>query len=98
MTPSSNRRIKITSTFAPTLSSLLSLEGTYHQERIIWIFTDHFSDTTAATLSALFYELAQHPEAVTKLQKEMDGAFEKGEVDYTGLSKQPYLQACIDEA
>ncbi|KAF2757755.1 benzoate 4-monooxygenase cytochrome P450 [Pseudovirgaria hyperparasitica] len=56
------------------------------------------SDTTAAALTMLFYELSQHPEIVEKLQKEVDQAFEKGEIDYNGLSKYKYLQACIDES
>lgn len=59
------------------------------------------SDTTAATLTCLFYHLATHPEVHRKLQKELDDFFTETEADTfetNSLAKLPFLQACIDES
>lgn len=57
------------------------------------------SDTTATSLTCLFLELATHPEAVRRLQQELDELFgENPTPDHYALSKLPYLQACVDEA
>nr|XP_036579748.1 cytochrome p450 [Colletotrichum truncatum]KAF6787428.1 cytochrome p450 [Colletotrichum truncatum] len=57
------------------------------------------SDTTAASLTCLFFELAQKPEAYKRLREEIDEYFhEHPEPEHSALSKLPYLQACIDEA
>lgn len=61
--------------------------------------TDERSDTTAASLTCLFYELARHPEVVAKIQQEIDAYHaERDDADHLGLSKLKYLQACIDES
>ncbi|PHH72972.1 hypothetical protein CDD80_4116 [Ophiocordyceps camponoti-rufipedis] len=52
------------------------------------------SDTTAAALTCLFFELALHPEARATLQAELD-RFEAA--DDAALSKIEYLGACINE-
>lgn len=56
------------------------------------------SDTTAATLTCLFYELALHPECIPILQEEVDGVFDGPEApDATTLRKLEYLNAVINE-
>lgn len=72
--------------------------------------TQH-SDTTAATLTCLFYHFATHPDVYETLQAEVDALFESSAgqgasleaesedpVDAAALAKLPYLQACIDES
>lgn len=57
------------------------------------------SDTTAATLTCLFFELALSPSSLSPLQKEVDALFESSDpVDATTLSKLQYLDAVINEA
>jgi cytochrome P450 family 628 len=61
------------------------------------------SDTTATTLTCLFYQLALHPEALARLRDEVDAlvADKGGDVallDNAALTKLDYLQACIDES
>lgn len=59
------------------------------------------SDTTAATLTCLFYNLAAHPEKYKELQKEVDKFFTEtnpNDFEATSLGKLQYLQACIDES
>ncbi|KAF4877796.1 Cytochrome P450 monooxygenase FCK2 [Colletotrichum siamense] len=57
------------------------------------------SDTTAASLTCLFFELAQKPDVYKRLRDEIDEYFaEHPEPEHSALSKLPYLQACIDEA
>lgn len=64
------------------------------------------SDTTAISLSAVFYYLAKNPQCYTKLLEELDVAVANGTIEDrpTGLiswsesQKLPYLDACIKEA
>lgn len=64
------------------------------------------SDTTAISLSAVFYYLLKNPQCYRKLIVELDAAIEVGNVqnDPTGVvtwaesQKLPYLDACIKEA
>ncbi|KAH7257841.1 cytochrome P450 [Fusarium tricinctum] len=64
------------------------------------------SETTAITLSAVFYYLLRNPTCYEKLQKELDeaakaGAFsdyETGLVTFAEAQKFPYLHACVQEA
>ena len=59
-------------------------------------------DTTATTLSFLFYNLSKHPEIQAKLQREVDEAFAsagEGEFpDYHTIFTLPYLDMVIHEA
>ncbi|KAH7152666.1 benzoate 4-monooxygenase cytochrome P450 [Dactylonectria macrodidyma] len=56
------------------------------------------SDTTAASLTCLFFELALHPESFKELQKEIDTFLEGQEqFDTFSLSKLTYLDAVINE-
>ncbi|OHE92733.1 cytochrome P450 [Colletotrichum orchidophilum] len=56
------------------------------------------SDTTAASLTCLFFELAQKPDVYRRLREEIDDYFsQNAEPEHSALSKLPYLQACIDE-
>lgn len=56
------------------------------------------SDTTAATLTCLFLELATHVTELNKLQLEIDEYFKGVEqLDNASLSKLPYLEAVINE-
>lgn len=55
-------------------------------------------DTTAATLSWLFYELAYHPDAYAKLRAEViDIIGVNGKPTYDQLKNMKYLQWCINE-
>jgi cytochrome P450 len=60
------------------------------------------SDTTAVTLSALFYYLLKHPPSYQRLQEEIDAASATGLIDDPITFRQalnlPYLQAVIKEA
>lgn len=60
------------------------------------------SDTTAATLTCLFYHFATHPEVYNILQKEVDEFFAaevaSDDFDTGALGKLRYLQACIEES
>lgn len=64
------------------------------------------SETTAITLSAVFYYLLRNPECYKKLQEELDeaarsGAFsdyDTGLVTFAEAQKFPYLHACVQEA
>ncbi|KAF5234788.1 hypothetical protein FANTH_11977 [Fusarium anthophilum] len=56
------------------------------------------SDTTAASLTCLFFELAINPETCLNLQRELDQHYaEHDKPDHSSLSKLRYLQACINE-
>ncbi|RAK97739.1 cytochrome P450 [Aspergillus ibericus CBS 121593] len=57
------------------------------------------SDTTASTLNALIYLLAQYPDKLRRLREEMDSAVPAGEdVSHAALVGKPYLEGCINEA
>ena len=64
------------------------------------------SETTAISLSAIFYYLLKHPEKYRKLMAELDNAGKDGTIaprENLGVSwaesqKLPYLDACIQEA
>lgn len=57
------------------------------------------SDTTAATLSHLFYHLASHPDAVKKLRNEVKPMMEAdGGVSHVKIQEAQYLNGCINEA
>ncbi|RKL03704.1 hypothetical protein BFJ68_g11448 [Fusarium oxysporum] len=56
------------------------------------------SDTTAASLTCLFFELAINPQALHNVQEEIDRYhLEYSTLDHQNLSKLSYLQACINE-
>ena len=57
------------------------------------------SDTTAATLTCLFYQLALDGKALQTLQSEVDAIFEiQATPDAVVLAKATYLNAVINEA
>lgn len=59
----------------------------------------NLSDTTAASLTCLFLELALNPDKYKLLQVEVDKFYSEIEdVDQATLAKLPYMQACIDES
>ncbi|KAJ2973892.1 hypothetical protein NQ176_g6345 [Zarea fungicola] len=76
----------------PTAQDTLNLHGDAH------VIVVAGSDTTAASLTCLFFELATHPTVLKSLQEELDAHFfNGGELSYPSLSKLRYLQACINE-
>ncbi|CAK7204871.1 hypothetical protein SEUCBS139899_007633 [Sporothrix eucalyptigena] len=76
----------------PTTQDKLNLQADAH------LICVAGSDTTAATLTCLFFELVCHPEAAAHLRTEIDDYFAKTEKpEHLSLSKLEYLQACIDE-
>lgn len=57
------------------------------------------SDTTAATLSHLFYHLASHHEVVEKLREEVKPMIEAdGSISHVKIQDAQYLNGCINEA
>ncbi|KAI6299158.1 hypothetical protein MCOR29_011034 [Pyricularia oryzae] len=64
------------------------------------------SETTAISLSAVFYYLLRNPSAMARLRREIDDAARRGEFEdgETGLvtwhesQRLPYLDACVKEA
>lgn len=60
------------------------------------------SDTTAFSLTTIFYMLMKHPEKLKKLLNELEAAFSSGAlsepVRYNDAIKLPYLKACVTEA
>lgn len=56
------------------------------------------SDTTASSLTCLFYELCRQPDIITRLQNEIDEVYAGPDtVDSVSLSKLPFLNAVINE-
>jgi cytochrome P450 family 628 len=56
------------------------------------------SDTTAASLTCLFFQLSMQPECVETLQREIDELFvETTTPEAAALGKLPYLNAVINE-
>jgi cytochrome P450 len=61
------------------------------------------SDTTAVTLSSVFYHLIRFPNALAKLRQELEeterqGKSKNGRLKFKDSQEMPYLQACIKEA
>ncbi|CCT74170.1 related to pisatin demethylase cytochrome P450 [Fusarium fujikuroi IMI 58289] len=57
------------------------------------------SDTTAATLTGLLFELATNPSQIIKLREEIDQYFmDREHADHTSLSNLIHLNAVIDES
>jgi fatty acid omega-hydroxylase len=54
-------------------------------------------DTTACTLSWLFFELTQHPEVLTKVREEIETVLNGEELRFEHLSKFKYMKAVQDE-
>ncbi|KAJ6446846.1 4-coumarate-CoA ligase [Purpureocillium lavendulum] len=79
----------------PTLQETIDL----HADALLVVIAG--SDTTAMTLTGLFFELAQQPRVAGLLQEEIDQCYSSSEnVEPTAqsLAKLEYLQACITEA
>lgn len=57
------------------------------------------SDTSASTLSYVFYHLASHPGVLKKLRQEVEPMMEAdGGVSHVKVQKAQYLNGCINEA
>ena len=64
------------------------------------------SETTAISLSSVFYNLLQQPEACCKLVRELDDALDTGAIvdrpnrtiSWSEAQKLPYLDAVIQES
>jgi cytochrome P450 len=54
-------------------------------------------DTTAATLSWLFYELAYHPEVYDELRMEIINTVGNAKPTYDDLKSMKYLRYCLNE-
>ena len=55
-------------------------------------------DTTATTLSHIFYFLLRHPTYLERLRREVDEVFPQGEdstLDFTKQTTMPFLNACM---
>ncbi|CAG2183082.1 unnamed protein product, partial [Oppiella nova] len=77
------------------------LEKTLTEDEILaqcYIFFIAGYETTATTLSFCAYELALNPELQDRLYEETKEAFnEKGEMDYSVLSRLPFIDALLSE-
>uniref|UniRef100_A0A672M005 Cytochrome P450 3A n=1 Tax=Sinocyclocheilus grahami TaxID=75366 RepID=A0A672M005_SINGR len=66
-------------------------------QSMIFIFGGY--ETTSSTLSFFFYNLATNPEAMEKLQEEIDQTFpDKAPVDYEAVMNMEYLDAALNES
>ncbi|KAH8734278.1 benzoate 4-monooxygenase cytochrome P450 [Ilyonectria robusta] len=90
--------------FSWLLSDYEGLENKSQQDREINLYADMQliavagSDTTATTLTCLFFLLATNKSACHKLQEEIDEFFATFyEPNHSSLPRLKYLQACIDE-
>lgn len=56
-------------------------------------------ETTATTLTFLFYELAKNQEVQSRLIDEVDSYYKKheGKIEYDCLNEMPFVQACVNE-
>ncbi|KAG6034540.1 hypothetical protein E4U41_006500 [Claviceps citrina] len=90
--------------FSWLLSDFEGLENPQRQDRLnlqadMQLIAVAGSDTTATTLSSLFFLLATNKTECVKLQQEIDTCFPAStELDQSKLSKMKFLQACINEA
>lgn len=79
-------------TAAPAGDELSYLQG---DSRLIIVAG---SDTTAATLTHLFYHIAEDPSIVDKLREELSQhVTPDGEVDHKEIQEAPYINGCINE-
>ncbi|OTA96585.1 hypothetical protein M434DRAFT_67275 [Hypoxylon sp. CO27-5] len=81
----------------PSAEEKLSLSDIWSEA---FFFFPAAGDTTATTISALFFYLSRYPEHYDELAKEIRDTFQSGD-DIRGgpqLSSCKYLRACIDEA
>ncbi|KAI7810355.1 cytochrome P450 3A30 [Triplophysa rosa] len=66
-------------------------------QSMIFIFAGY--ETTSSTLTFLFYNLSTNPDALKKLQKEIDETFpNKASLDYETLMNMDYLDAALNES
>uniref|UniRef100_A0A8C2J0Y2 Cytochrome P450 3A n=1 Tax=Cyprinus carpio TaxID=7962 RepID=A0A8C2J0Y2_CYPCA len=66
-------------------------------QSMIFIFGGY--ETSSSTLSFFFYNLATNPEAMKKLQEEIDQTFpNEAPVDYEGVMNMDYLDAALNES
>jgi len=56
------------------------------------------NETSSNTLAWTFYLLAQHPEFINKIRKEVDSTFVGTELDFNGLHKLNFTLQVLDEA
>lgn len=65
----------------------------------VFIFYIAGFETTSSTMSYFMYELAQHPDMMTKLQTEIDSTLKKhdGQLTYESIQEMKFLECCINE-
>ncbi|KAG5278346.1 hypothetical protein AALO_G00097960 [Alosa alosa] len=82
--------------FYTSLRKIKAERETSSQKSLIFIFAGY--ETTSSTLSFLFYNLATNPEALEKLQQEVDQVFpDKAPVSYEGVMQMEYLDSVLNE-
>ncbi|GAA4552199.1 cytochrome P450 [Amycolatopsis samaneae] len=72
------------------------LRDTHIQDEVISVMSAG-TDTSAATMSWLFHELARHPEVERKLHEELDAVLTAGPVSYEQTGKLEYTRAVVSE-
>uniref|UniRef100_A0A4W4GZ29 unspecific monooxygenase n=1 Tax=Electrophorus electricus TaxID=8005 RepID=A0A4W4GZ29_ELEEL len=79
---------------------LISLGLNDHEilsQSMIFIFAGY--ETTSATLTFFFYNMATNPESMKKLQEEIDQTFpDKAPVEYDAVMNMDYLDAALNES
>uniref|UniRef100_A0A4W4GZQ3 Cytochrome P450 3A n=1 Tax=Electrophorus electricus TaxID=8005 RepID=A0A4W4GZQ3_ELEEL len=66
-------------------------------QSMIFIFAGY--ETTSATLTFFFYNMATNPESMKKLQEEIDQTFpDKAPVEYDAVMNMDYLDAALNES
>lgn len=63
-----------------------------------FMFISAGSETTAATLSFILYELANHPKYQQKLQEEIDNVISRQGFTYQSLKNMTYMEQVINES
>ncbi|TAE32846.1 MAG: cytochrome P450 [Alphaproteobacteria bacterium] len=84
-------------------TDLLSMLTTHHEGNQTSIEEDVMSlliaghETSGATLTWLLLLLAHHPEALERVQKEIDHVIGQGSIHYGHMAQLPYMYACLQE-
>lgn len=56
------------------------------------------TDTVSSTLTQTFHTLVKHPSVLKKLQMELDGCAESGQLTVEKTRNLPYLNAVVNES
>ncbi|KAF4226423.1 hypothetical protein CNMCM6805_004602 [Aspergillus fumigatiaffinis] len=98
-----NDEVKIPDVFASLIAPLNGRSPSGEEKNVLMgdamLIITAGSDTTATSLTAIVYELARHPEEVSKLRSELDPipVESNGEYLHDNIAKLPHLNGFINE-